>query len=220
MADDRITVLLADDHAMVRQGLAALVSASDSIEIVGECGNGLEVMDAVVEYEPDVLVLDIGMPGLNGIDACREVVRKCDGTAVLILTMHNDEQFVVRALQQGALGYVLKESASDKLAEAIETVARGEVFLGPGISEGVLERVDHDEKDPYDKLSTRERQVLQLVAEGQTNRAIAETLGLATKTVDTHRTRLMRKLNIHDQTTLVKFAIKRGVIDINQEPSS
>lgn len=220
MADGRITVLLADDHEMVRQGLAAVISEEKSIEIVAQCGNGLDVVRAVAEHEPDVLVLDIGMPGLNGIDVCREVTRKCDGTEVLILTMHNDEQFVVRALQHGALGYVLKESAADKLAEAITTVSRGETYLGPGIPERVLEQVDRNEQDPYDKLSTRERQVLQLVAEGQTNRAIAETLGLATKTVDTHRTRLMRKLNIHDQTTLVKFAIKRGVIDINQEPSA
>jgi DNA-binding NarL/FixJ family response regulator len=215
MASDRVTTFLADDHAMVREGLAALVSADESIEIIGQCGDGLNVVKNVQELEPDVLALDISMPGLNGIDICREVHRKCDGTAVLILTMYSDEEFVIRALQHGALGYLIKDSAADKLAEAIHQVARGETYLGPGVSETVLERIDRSEKDPYDKLSTRERQVLQLIAEGQTNRAIAEKLGLATKTVDTHRTRLMRKLNIHDQTTLVKFAIRRGVIDLS-----
>lgn len=214
MQGDTIRVLLADDHAMVREGLAALVSNEPDIEIVGQCGNGLEVLPRAQELNPDVVVLDITMPGLNGLDLCRDLTRRGDGIAVLMLTMHNDEGFVAQALDSGATGYLLKESAADQLGPAIRRVAAGELYLGPGISRKVLERIGNGGDDPYQRLSSRERQVLQLIAEGQTNRRIAEILGLATKTVDTHRTRLMRKLNIHDQTSLVKFAIRRGIISV------
>jgi DNA-binding NarL/FixJ family response regulator len=213
---DTIKIFLADDHAMVREGLAALVKADEGIEVVGQCGDGLEVVANVIACNPDVVILDITMPGLNGLDICRELVRKCDGISVLILTMHSNEQFIAQALENGATGYLLKESAAEKLSEAIRRVASGEIFLGPGIPRNVLQRLGQIERDPYQKLSTRERQVLQLIAEGKTNRAVAEVLGLSTKTVDTHRTRLMRKLNIHDQTSLVKFAIRKGIISIGE----
>ena len=213
---DTIKIFLADDHAMVREGLAALVEADEAIEVVGQCGDGLEVVADVITCNPDVVILDITMPGLNGLDICRELVRKCDGISVLILTMHSNEQFIAQALENGATGYLLKESAAEKLSEAIRRVASGEIFLGPGIPRNVLQRLGQIERDPYQKLSTRERQVLQLIAEGKTNRVVAEVLGLSTKTVDTHRTRLMRKLNIHDQTSLVKFAIRKGIISIGE----
>lgn len=214
MQRDTIRVLLADDHAMVREGLAALVAGEPDIEVVGQCGNGLEVLPRVTEFDPDVVVLDITMPGLNGLDLCRDLTRREDGLGILILTMHNDEGFVAQALESGATGYLLKESASDQLGPAIRRVAAGDLYLGPGIPRKVLERIGDGGDDPYQRLSSRERQVLQLIAEGQTNRKIAEMLGLATKTIDTHRTRLMRKLNIHDQTSLVKFAIRRGIISV------
>lgn len=220
MDDGKIMVFLADDHAMVREGLAALVADAEDIDIVGQCGDGLRVVKDVLQADPDVVVLDISMPGLNGLDVCRELSRKSNGTSVLILTMHSDEQLVARALENGAGGYLLKESASEQLAEAIRRVAAGELFLGPGIPRRVMERIGHPNHDPYEKLSTRERQVLQLIAEGKTNRQVAEILGLATKTVDTHRTRLMRKLNIHDQTSLVKFAIQQGIIQLPRSASS
>jgi DNA-binding NarL/FixJ family response regulator len=210
-----IKVYFADDHAMVREGLAALVAGEDDIQVVGQCGEGLKVVPDALGSEPDVVVLDISMPGLNGLDICRELCRKGQGLAVLILTMHSDEQFVARALENGAGGYLLKESASAQLPEAIRRVSAGELYLGPGIPRRVLERLGRQNTDPYEKLSTRERQVLQLIAEGKTNRQIGEVLGLATKTVDTHRTRMMRKLNIHDQTSLVKFAIAKGIIQIS-----
>jgi DNA-binding NarL/FixJ family response regulator len=213
---DKIKIFLADDHAMVREGLAVLVEADEGIEVVGQCGDGLKVVADVVSCKPDVVILDITMPGLNGLDICRDLVRKCDGIAVLILTMHSNEQFIAQALENGATGYLLKESAAEKLSEAIRRVAAGEIFLGPGIPRNVLHRLGKPERDPYQKLSTRERQVLQLIAEGKTNRAIAEILELSTKTVDTHRTRLMRKLNIHDQTSLVKFAIRKGIISVGE----
>jgi DNA-binding NarL/FixJ family response regulator len=214
MENETIKVFLADDHAMVREGLAVLVANEDDIEVVGQCGNGLQVFDEVVKANPDVVVLDISMPGLNGLDLCRDLCKRGDGVAVLMLTMHSDEEFVARALESGATGYLLKEAAADQLSPAIRRVAEGDLYLGPGISRKVLERIGDVSGDPYDKLSTRERQVLQLIAEGKTNRMIGEMLGLATKTVDTHRTRLMRKLSIHDQTSLVKFAIRRGIVSI------
>jgi len=209
-------VFLADDHAMVREGLASLVSGENDIDVVGQCGNGLDVLPQVLANHPDVVVLDVTLPGLNGLDLCRDLTRQGDGVTVLMLTMHNDEEFVARALENGATGYLLKESAADQLAPAIRRVVAGDLYLGPGIPRRVLERIGSVSDDPYHKLSSRERQVLQLIAEGKTNRKIAEKLGLATKTIDTHRTRLMRKLNIHDQTSLVKFAIRRGIISIPQ----
>ena len=214
MADETITLFLADDHTMVREGIAALASKEPGFQVVGQCGEGLAVIDEVLRLCPDVVVLDIMMPGLNGLDVCRELTRKVKDAAVLILSMYEDEQFIARALEYGASGYLLKDSAPNQLGDAIRAVSRGELFLGPGIPRTVLHHMS-DHRDPYETLTTRERQVLQCVAEGMTNRQIAENLGLAVKTVDTHRMRLMRKLNIHDQTNLVKFAVRRGLVSLH-----
>ena len=214
MTDGTISVFLADDHAMVREGLAALVSRDPAIRVIGQCGDGLKVVEEVANIHPDIVVLDITMPGLNGLDICRELIRKVKGVAVLILTMHDDEQFIASALENGASGYLLKESAAEQFCEAIKRVANGELYLGPGIPQTALRRIGQGDSEPYKDLTTRERQVLQMIAEGKTNREVAEQLKLATKTVDTHRTRLMRKLGIHDQTTLVKFAIRRGIVSL------
>jgi len=215
MNDQIITVFLADDHAMVREGLAALLSRDPAIRVVGQCGDGLQVVNQVQQAHPNVVVLDISMPGLNGLDICRELKRKVKGTAVLILTMHDAEEFIADSLRHGASGYLLKESAADELTEAVRRVARGELYLGSGIPQSVLQRVGRGDDDPYERLSTRERQVLQMIAEGKTNREIAESLGLAVKTIDTHRTRLMRRLNIHNRTSLVKFALRKGVVPLH-----
>jgi len=214
MSDKAIRIYLADDHTMVREGLAALVNNEPDLEVVGQCGEGLKVLEDAQELEPDVIVLDIMMPGLNGLDVCRELTRKAKTAAVLILSMYDDEQFIARALEYGASGYVLKESAGPQLANAIRAVFQGELFLGPGIHRTVLSHMS-DHQDPYETLTTRERQVLQCVAEGKTNRQVAEQLGLAVKTVDTHRMRLMRKLNIHDHTNLVKYAVRRGLVSLH-----
>jgi DNA-binding NarL/FixJ family response regulator len=215
MTEEQTTIFLADDHAMVREGLASLVAKEPGMQIVGQCGEGLSVLPEIERLEPDVLVLDITMPGLNGLDICREINRRTIPTSVLILTMHADEQFIVRALRYGASGYVLKESVGDILTEAVRAVAKGEVFLGPGIPRTVLQRISRTENDPYERLTARERQVLQLIAEGRTNRQIATDLHVAVKTVDTHRSHLMRKLNIHDQTSLVKYALRRGIVALD-----
>jgi len=211
-----IKLFLADDHTLVREGIAALVERESDLHVVGQCGDGLKVVEEVLRVKPDVVVLDLGMPGLNGIDICRQLARKAKDTAVLVLTMYVDEEFIVRALENGAAGYLMKEAASKELVEAVRAVARGELYLGSGIARSVLARLAAGTKeDPYHKLTPRERQVLQLIAEGKTNRAIAEKLGLSVKTVDTHRAHLMRKLGIHDQTTLVKYAIRRGIVSLH-----
>jgi len=209
------TVYIADDHAMVREGLAALMARTPHIRVVGQSGDGLNVVEQVKRLQPDVALLDLTMPGLNGLDVCRELSKKARQTAILILTMHDDVEFIAKAFEHGASGYILKESAADRLNEAIDAVARGEVYLGPGIPRSVLRRVGKKGADPYDQLTSRERQVLQMIAEGKTNRDVSKKLGLAVKTIDTHRARLMRKLGIHDQTTLVKFALRKGLVSLN-----
>lgn len=219
MARHTVRVFLADDHAVVREGLAALVGKTDEFEVVGRCGDGLKVIEQVLAAQPDVVVLDIGMPGFNGVDMCRELARKAGHIRVLVLSMHADEQFVVRSLSYGAIGYMLKESAGEELVGALRIVAAGGRYLDPRIPPKVLLRLNRTDADPYEMLTTRERQVLQLVAESKTNRRIAEELHLSVKTVDTHRMRLMRKLGIHDQTTLVKFAVSRGIVRVGPVPT-
>lgn len=215
-----IKIFLADDHVMVREGLASLVTTDPGIKIVGQCGNGLDVLPGIEKCSPDLAVLDISMPGLNGLDTCRQLTRKFKDVRVLILTIHNDDDFVARALENGASGFMLKDSAINQLVEAIHTIMDGTTYLGPGISKNAAERIAKGECSPYEKLTNRERQVLQLIAEGQTNRQIAEDLGLSAKTIDAHRTRMMQKLDIHDQTALVKFAISKGIISVTPDIKS
>ena len=220
LMNDGISVYIADDHTMLREGLAALVVREGDIHIVGQTGDGLTVLPEVSRLMPDVAVVDIGMPGLNGLDICRDLTKKVHQTSVLILTMESDEEFIIAALNNGASGYLTKDAASQQLSEAIRAVARGEVYLAPGISPRVLTRLGNNGDDPYTTLTSRERQVLHMIAEGKTNPQTADALGLKTKTVDTHRTRLMKKLDIHDQTSLVKFAIRRGIIRVNSPRAS
>ncbi len=209
---DSIGVFLVDDHVMVREGLAALVSKDPQLRVVGQCGDGLKVLDQVRELRPDVVVLDIDLPGLSGLDVCREITIRAKSSAVLILTMYDDEQFVVRAMKNGATGFLLKDAAADQLTEGIRAVAEGTIYLGAGISRSVLDRIATGDGDPYEHLTGRERQIFKMIAEGKTNRIVANELGVALKTVDTHRTRLMRKLSIHNVNDLVRLAIKRGIL--------
>jgi DNA-binding NarL/FixJ family response regulator len=207
-----IRVLLVDDHMLVRQGLAALVGLQPDIEIVGQCGDGTAVIELAEQCRPDVVVLDISLPGMNGLDVCRGLLRRLPGVGVLMLTMHVDPEYVARALRLGARGYVLKEAAAEQLIQAIRVVAAGQRFLSTGVSQKQGPQQGEDASDdPFVRLTVRERQVLQLIAEGASNRIAADRLGLSIKTVDTHRSRLMRKLGIHDQTRLVKYAIRKGL---------
>ena len=210
-----VKVLLADDHTMVREGLAALIGRDSQVQVIGQCGDGLQVVKQVEKLQPDVVVLDISMPGSNGLDICRELSKKFREIAVLILTMHDSEQFIAKAMQNGARGYLIKDAAPAQLTEAILSVARGEKFLGSGIPGATLSLNPDGEGDLYERLTTRERQVLQLIAESKTNRQIAQVLNLSVKTVDTHRSHLMRKLGIHDQTSLVKFVLRRGIVELD-----
>jgi len=214
MATEEIKVFLADDHTVVRQALAEMIAREPDFTVVGQCGEGLQVIPQVLETKPDVLILDIAMPGLNGLDVCRQVTRKVKSLAVLVLSMYDDEEFIARALENGACGYLMKEADHDQLLNALRAVSRGELYLAQGISRTILQRLGGGGEDPYESLTMRERQVFQLIAEGKTNREVAKALGLAIKTVDTHRTRLMRKLDIHDRTALVKYALRKGIVSL------
>jgi DNA-binding NarL/FixJ family response regulator len=198
---------------MVREALAGLLAKSPLVNVVGQCGDGREALHRIREARPAVAVLDLSLPGADGLELCREISQKASPTRVLVLTMHNDPQFVAKAMGNGARGYLLKEAAADELLEAIVEVADGGTYFSrtveaPGAPAMLAE------SEAYSRLTRRERQVLQLVAQGKTNREVAAALGLSVKTVDTHRSHLMRKLDIHDQTALVKFAIRRGIIPL------
>lgn len=215
MTEERIKVLLADDHALFREGVASLLSRDPRIVVIGQCGDGLKVVDVASATEPDVVVLDITLPGLNGLDLCKELRRKVEAAAILIVTMHSSEQCILDALENGASGYLLKEADPGQFCEAIRAVAGGQVYLGAGIPRSVLDRLNRNESDPYKRLTLREKQVLQMVAEGKTNRQIAADLGISIRTADTHRNRLMQKLDLHSQTELVKYALSRGIISLS-----
>ncbi|MBI3545565.1 MAG: response regulator transcription factor [Gammaproteobacteria bacterium] len=206
-----IRILLADDHAIVRQGLKALLS-KEGLEIVAEAADGQQAVKMAREHTPDVAVLDLAMPLLNGLDAAREILKMSTRTKPMLLTMHTEDHYVLEALRAGVRGYVMKNHSREDLVRAITQVARGEVYLSPGISEVVVQAYLNKSEYSSDPLSGRERQVLQLVAEGNTTKKVASLLGLSVKTAESHRTRIMEKLDIHETAGLVRYAIRRGII--------
>ncbi len=210
---DSIRVLLADDHAVVREGLAALLGAQPDIEIVGSVGDGREAVRESRRLEPDVVVMDVTMPELNGIEAAGQIHDACPATSVVMLSMHSDVEHVYRALRAGARGYLLKSSAGSEVAEAVRAAHAGRRFLSSKITESVLD--DYIRKrstsSPLESLSPRERQILQLIAEGRTSADVARLLSLSPKTVDTYRSRMMAKLGIGDLPSLIKFAVQHGL---------
>ena len=206
-----IRVLLADDHAMMREGLRALLSASPGFSVVGEARSGREAVQRAEELKPDVLVMDISMPGLNGIEAARMIVERCPATRIIMLSMHSTAEHVFRAFNAGASGYVLKESAGAEVITAIHTVQAGGRYQSPAFGEAVRLNFASRGRSPLDSLSTRERQVLQLVVEGKSSAAIARIVSLSPKTVETYRSRLMKKLGVKDVPALVKFALQHGL---------
>jgi DNA-binding NarL/FixJ family response regulator len=215
MKEERIKVLVADDHTIVREGLLSLLHEQRDIVVVGAAENGREAVEKARRTFPDVVVMDIAMPLLNGIEATVQLRRSLPQTKVIVLTMYVDEEYVLRALQAGARGYLLKRAAAAELLQAIRTVERGDFYLSSDISRVVVERFlasDHPATEEVLALSDRERQILQMVAEGHTNRQMATALGITAKTVDTHRTRLMAKLDIHDTPGLVRYAIRKGLV--------
>ncbi|HNY39364.1 MAG TPA: response regulator transcription factor [Bryobacteraceae bacterium] len=208
-----IRVLLADDHAVVRQGFRLILSAQSGIEVVCEAGNGREAVELALKHHPDVAVIDVSMPELNGIEATRRILEQCPHTRVLALSMHKDAVYVREILRAGARGYILKDSIDTEFVQAIRALARGEGYLSPAVSGAVLDDYRKHVSDPIDLLTTREREVLQLIAEGKTNKEIANLLSLSVYTVDAHRGRIMEKLNLHSATDLVRFAIRKGIVD-------
>jgi DNA-binding NarL/FixJ family response regulator len=205
-----LRIVLADDHQMVRRGLKIGLER-EKIDVVGEAANGIQALRLVRKLDPDVAVLDYWMPELNGVEAARQIFRECPRTRSVILTMRSDERQVLEALRAGVLGYVLKTQAIEDLAVAIHKVARGEVYLSPSLARVVVKAYLGKSETPADPLSARERQVLQLIAEGHTTKQIASALGISVKTADSHRTRIIQKLDIHDVAGLVRYAIRQGL---------
>ena len=206
-----IRVLLADNHALVRQGLRALLER-EGLEVAGEAADGREAVRLAHDLRPDVALLDIGMPLLNGIDAAREIQKESRGTKTILLTRHDEDQYVTEALRAGVKGYVLKKQAATDLVDAIRQACRNEVYLSPGISRAVVKAYLSKEELSAEPLTARERQVLQLVGEGKSTKDVASILGISVKTAESHRSRLMHKLDIHETASLVRYAIRRGLV--------
>ena len=209
----RIRILLADDHALVRQGFRMILGAQPDMEIVGEAGNGREALELAEKLTPDIVVMDVAMPELNGIEATRRLFAANPHIRVIALSMHKDSVYVREILRAGARGYLLKDSGADDLVKAIRAVAGGESYLSPAVSNAVLDDYRKHVTNPIDLLTSREREVLQMLAEGKTNKEIAVVLNLSVYTVDAHRGRIMEKLNLHSINELVRFALRNGLID-------
>jgi RNA polymerase sigma factor (sigma-70 family) len=212
-----IRILLADDHGIVRQGLRAVISRDPELEVVGESADGRETVRLAEALDPAVVIMDIGMPHLNGIEATAQIVKRSAKTSVIILSMHADETYLLRALSAGAKGYLLKDSAEVDLVRAIHAVAQGRTFFSPAITGTLLEDYvrnmqQRNLQDSWDLLTEREKEVLQLIAEGMSNKEVATALDLSTYTVETHRNNLMQKLNLHNTAEIVLYAVRKKII--------
>ena len=209
-------LLLADDHALVRAGLRELIQKIPFVEVIGEASNGRQTLELIQAHTPDLVLLDIGMKELNGLEVAERITRDHPGIKTLILSMHANEEYVLRALRAGASGYMLKDSAITELKLAIEAVLSGKTYLSPTISRSVIDsylhRTGSGKKAALDQLTPRQREVLQLIAEGNSTKEIASSLNLSAKTVETHRAQLMERLNIYDVASLVRFALREGLI--------
>lgn len=210
------SILLADDHPIVRHGLRTLLEAEPDFHIVGETDDGLETVRLVEHLQPDVLVLDLMMPSLSGLEVTRQVCRRVPKTRVIILSMHANEAYVLEALRHGAMGYVLKETSAAELVRAVREVVAGRRYLSAPLSERAIEayiqKASEGILDPYETLTTREREVLHLAAEGHTNAEIAARLTISPRTVEVHRANMMRKLGLRTQTDLIRYALRRGIL--------
>jgi two-component system response regulator NreC len=210
-------IILADDHAVLRSGLRALLERNADFEVVGEASDGRELLKLVEQLEPDIVVTDIGMPNLNGTQATQQITSRYGTVGVIMLSMHSDEAYVLRALKAGARGYLLKESAEAELIAAIRAVHLGKAYFSPAISallvqDYVRQLRDRNAEDSYELLSPREREILQLIAEGKSNKDVANLLNLSVYTVETHRGNILQKLNLHTVPELILYAVRKGVI--------
>ncbi len=214
--EGKLKVVLADDHTLVRQGIETLLSGNESLEIVGQAGNGYKALELIEEHEPDIAIIDISMPRLNGLEATRKLKEKGLSTDVIFLSMYDDDSYIRRAIKTGASGYLLKEDAIDELEEAIESVRKGYYYMSPPILTSLVEMTERGlkaiEPDVLDGLTSREREILQLIAEGNSNKAIASILSRSVETVRTHRANLMEKLDVHSAEEIREFALEEGII--------
>jgi len=214
-----VRILLADDHQMVREGVRALIEALDGYEVVGEAGNGRTAVSLAAELKPDVLVIDVGMPDLNGIDATKQVTESTPGVKVVALSMLSDGRYVRRMFQAGASGYLLKESAFEELRSAIDQVLKGKTYVSPAVGQVVIDDYVRDERasgsELFQSLTPREREVLQLMAEGRSTKEIASDLFVSVKTIETHRQHIMQKLKTNSIADLTKFAIREGLTQLD-----
>src|SRR5215469_8240755 len=207
----RVRIVLADDHVLVRQGLRSLLER-EGCQVLAEASDGLQALREVDSHKPDIAVLDITMPSLNGLDAAREVARTFPKTKTILLTQHDEDQYVLKALEAGVSGYVLKSQVAGDLLDAIHNISKGQIYLSPGISRTLIDAYRSKSAMPRDRLTVRERQVLQLIAEGKSTKETATLLGITVKTAESHRTRLMQKLDIHETASLVRYAVRHGIV--------
>jgi len=212
-----VKILIADDHGIVRTGLKLLLDRATGMEVVGEAADGREAVRLARELKPDITILDIGMPLLNGLDAAAHILRENDRTGIIILSMHTDESYILRALDAGAKGYLLKDHADEDLERAIQSVAAGKPYFSPSIAQALLEDYvnlmrERRVQDSYDLLTEREREVLQLLAGGKSNKEVASVLNISPYTIETHRNNLMQKLNLHNTAEIVLYAVRKALI--------
>ncbi|MFC1905410.1 response regulator [Chloroflexota bacterium] len=213
---NKIRILVVDDHALMRDGIRALLGLQDDIEIVGEAAEGKEAIDLVQKLAPDIVVMDIGMPFMDGLEATRRIVKKNPTVKVLVLTQHINREYILSAIKAGAAGYVPKRALGSELVSAIHAVHRGESFLYPSVAGILME--DYRQKvdvEPYDMLTAREREVLKLIAEGYTSKEIGGLLFISLKTVMGHRAKIMEKLELHNRTDLIKYAVRKGLVNVD-----
>lgn len=216
----KVKLLVADDHKIFRQGIKKLLEEEPDLQVVGEAADGRETIKKATELKPDVILMDIAMANLNGLQATKQIKKILPDTKVIMVTMHKNEEYVLQSFQAGASGYILKEGAVEELVSAIRTIHQDKSFLSPAISktliDAYLRKMETGKTEtPFDLLTDREREVLQLIAEGNTNREVAKLLFISVKTVEAHRAHIMQKLNIHEIARLVKYAIQKGLVDLN-----
>ena len=210
---DKIKILVVDDHAIMRDGIRALLSLHDDIEIVGEASEGKEAIGKAQELAPDVIVMDIAMPGMDGLEATRRIRKRSPVVKVIVLTQYDNKEYVLSVIKAGAAGYVPKRALGSELVSAIRAVHRGDSFLYPSAAAALIEGYRQQaEAEPYDRLTEREREILKLIAEGHTSRKIADMLFISLKTVVGHRAKIMEKLDLHNRTELIKYAIRKGLV--------
>jgi two-component system response regulator NreC len=216
----KIRLLVADDHKIFRQGITKLLEQEPDLQVVGEAADGREAVKKATELKPDLVLMDIAMANLNGLEATKQIKKVLPETKIIMVTMHKNEEYILQSFQAGASGYILKEGAVEELVNAIRSIHQDKSFLSPTISktliDAYLRKMETGKTEtPFDLLTDREREVLQLIAEGYTNREVAKSLFISVKTVEAHRAHIMQKLNIHDVAKLVKYAIQKGLVDLN-----